>query len=166
MSAQIGADKLFYGGVMLATEILKEDHRQAIGLVERLEGVRSDERGNRELFQELKSSLELHIREEEEIYYPALAEHEEFADLMDENVAEHQMVRANLAQMSELSPASDAFQSILAETRAALEAHMEEEEDEIFPRSIELLGEERINELGNRIDQMKGDDMRSRTAAV
>lgn len=151
---------------MLATEILKEDHRQAISLVEQLEGVRSDEPGNRQTFQELKASLELHIQEEEEIYYPALAEHEEFADLMDENVAEHEMVRANLAQMSELSPASDTFQSVLTETRVALEAHMKEEEGEIFPRSIALLGEDRINELGNRIDQMKGDDMRSRTAGA
>ena len=151
---------------MLATEILKDDHRKALALVEELEGVRADEPGNRNTFGELKASLELHIREEEEIYYPALAEHEEFADLMDENVAEHEMVRANLAQMSELSPASDAFQSILTETRAALEAHMQEEEDEIFPRSIELLGEERINELGNRIDQIKGGDVISRTAGV
>jgi iron-sulfur cluster repair protein YtfE (RIC family) len=151
---------------MLATEILTEDHRLAVGLVEQLEGIRSDEPGNRDAFQQLKAALELHIRQEEEIYYPALAEHEEFADLMDENVAEHEMVRANLAQMSELSPASDDFQSVLAETRAALEAHMEKEEDEIFPRSIELLGEERINELGNRIDQMKGDDGLSRTATV
>ena len=30
---------------MLSTEILKEDHRQAVELVERLEGVRSDEWG-------------------------------------------------------------------------------------------------------------------------
>src|SRR5687768_10800176 len=135
------AEYFFTEAFMLATEILKDDHRNALALVEKLEGVRSDEAGNRDTFRELKASLELHIREEEEIYYPTLAEHEEFTDLMDENVAEHEMVRANLAQMSELSPASDAFQSILTETRAALEAHMQEEEDEIFPRSIELLGE-------------------------
>ena len=142
---------------MLATEILTQDHRKALSLVEELEGVRSDERGNRETFRDLKAALELHIREEEEIYYPALGMHEEFSDLMDENVPEHEMVRANLAQMGELSPADATFQTLLAETKLALEAHMEKEENEIFPRSIELLGEERINDLGNEIDQMKGD---------
>ena len=35
---------------MLATEILKDDHRLALSLVEELEGVRSDEPGNRETF--------------------------------------------------------------------------------------------------------------------
>jgi iron-sulfur cluster repair protein YtfE (RIC family) len=141
---------------MLATEILTQDHRQAMSLVEQLEGVRSDERGNRENFMALREALELHIREEEEIYYPALAAHEEFSDLMEENVPEHEMVRANLVQMSELSPADASFQTLLTETKVALEAHMENEENNIFPRSIELLGEDRINELGNQIDQMKG----------
>jgi iron-sulfur cluster repair protein YtfE (RIC family) len=151
---------------MLATEILIQDHRQAISLVEQLEGVRSDERGNRETFRDLKAALELHMREEEEIFYPALAEHDEFSDLIEENVPEHQMVRANLAQMSELSPGDATFQTLLTETKIALETHMENEESEIFPRSIELFGEERINELGNQIDQMKGDAGLSRSARI
>ena len=151
---------------MLATEILKQDHDQALSLIAALEGVRSDERGNRETFRTLKESLELHIREEEEIYYPALAAHEEFSDLIEENVPEHEMVRANLAQLSELSPGSDAFQALLTETRVALEAHMEREESEIFPRSIELLGDERINSLGNEIDQLKGDAGMTRSATL
>ena len=141
---------------MLATEILTQDHRLAMSLVEELEGVRSDEKGNRETFLSLREALELHIREEEEIYYPALAAHEEFSDLMEENVPEHEMVRANLVQMSELSPADAAFQTLLTETKAALEMHMENEETEIFPRSIELLGEKQINDLGREIDEMKG----------
>lgn len=151
---------------MLATEILTQDHRQAISLVEELKGVRSDERGNRETFRELKAALELHIREEEEIYYPALTPYDEFSDLMDENAPEHAMVRANLAQMSELSPADATFQTLLTETKLALEAHMENEETEIFPRSIELLGEHRINELGNQIDQLKGDAGLSQSAKM
>ncbi|HEX6126967.1 MAG TPA: hemerythrin domain-containing protein [Pyrinomonadaceae bacterium] len=151
---------------MLATEILRQDHDQARSLVELLEGVRSDERGNRDTFRSLKEALELHIREEEEIYYPALAEHEEFTDVIDENVPEHEMVRANLVQMSELSPASDEFQTLLTETRVALDAHMEKEENEIFPRSIELLGEERISNLGREIDQLKGDAGISRSASL
>ncbi|HUR97437.1 MAG TPA: hemerythrin domain-containing protein [Pyrinomonadaceae bacterium] len=151
---------------MLATDILIQDHLLAISLVDELEGVINDERGNRETFRDLKAALELHIREEEEVYYPALAELDEFSDLMDENVAEHAMVRANLAQMSELSPADATFQTLLTETRLALEAHMEIEESDIFPRSIELLGEERINELGNQIDQMKGDAGLSLSAGI
>lgn len=141
---------------MLATEILTQDHREATALIEQLEGVRNEEPGNRQIFLKLEDALMLHMQEEEEIYYPALAEFEEFEDIMDENVTEHEMVKQNLAQMNELSVADETFQSLLAETKAALQMHMTEEEDEIFPRSIELLGEERIRELGTQIDQLKG----------
>lgn len=151
---------------MLATEILTQDHREATSLIEQLEGVRNDEPGNRETFALLDAALQLHMREEEEIYYPALAAHEEFAHLMEENVNEHEMVKQNLTQMRELSVADETFQSLLTETKAALQVHMTEEENEIFPRSIELLGAERINELGNQIDQMKGDSGMSQTARM
>lgn len=149
---------------MLATEILTQDHREATMLVEQLEGVRNDEPGHRTTFAQLDAALHLHMREEEEIFYPALAQHEEFADLMDENVTEHEMVKQNLAQMRELSVTDETFQSLLLETKAALQMHMTEEENDIFPRSIELLGEDRVNELGNQIDQLKGDSGMSTTA--
>ena len=106
---------------MLATDILTQDHREAMSLVEQLEGVRNDVPGNEETFAELADALMLHMREEEEIYYPALAEHEEFADMMEENISEHEMVKQNIAQMKELSVADAAFQELLTETKAALE---------------------------------------------
>jgi len=59
--------------------------------------------------------------------------------------------------MGELSVTDETFQTLLAESKTALEAHMTMEEVDIFPRSIELLGDDRINELGNQIDQSKGD---------
>src|SRR5689334_17702564 len=111
---------------MLATEILTQDHREATALIEQLEGVRNEEPGNRQIFLQLEDALMLHMQEEEEIYYPALAEFEEFEDLMDENVTEHEMVKQNLAQMNELSVTDETFQSLLAETKAALQMHMTE----------------------------------------
>jgi len=151
---------------MLATQILSQDHQLAMSLIEGLEGVRSDERGNREKFQKLRAALELHMREEEEIYYPAVAELEGFAGLIDENVAEHAKVRENLGRMSELSPADAIFQTTLTELKIALEAHVEEEETRLFPRSVELLGDERMRELGNQIDQLKSDEGHTRSAGI
>jgi iron-sulfur cluster repair protein YtfE (RIC family) len=142
---------------MLATEILTQDHREAIDLVEQLEGVRNDAPGNKETFEELANALLLHMREEEQIYYPALAEYEEFADMMEENIAEHEMVKQNIVQMRELSVSDAEFQKLLTETKAALEMHMTVEEDDVFPRSLELLGRERIDQLGTEIDQMKAE---------
>lgn len=149
---------------MLATEILTQDHSMAIGLLEQLEGVTTERPEHQRIFNELDEALRLHIRVENEIYYPALEAHQEFEGLMDENIPEHEMVKENFAQMSELSVSDKTFQSILAETRAALEIHMDNEEDDLFPRSIEILGPERIEELGRRIEQMKGENDMSQSA--
>ena len=109
------------------------------------------------IFNQLAAALHLHMREEEEIYYPALAEHEQFSDLMDGNIAEHEMVKQMLVQMNELAPSSEEFQDLLSQMKTALEAHMTDEEGDVFPESIEVLGADRIEALGEEIENMKDD---------
>ena len=83
---------------MLATEILKQDHRDVMNLIQLLENVDEANNGDgRENFGRLKAALLLHMQEEEEIYYPALEAIEDLADEVDDNVAEHDMVRDNLS---------------------------------------------------------------------
>jgi iron-sulfur cluster repair protein YtfE (RIC family) len=151
---------------MLATEILTRDHREALALIEEIQNVRSAAASHDRTFEQLRAALELHMREEEEIFYPALAEHEDFSDLLEENVPEHEMVREMLAQLSELDPNDALFQETLLGMKAALETHMTLEEEDLFPDAIDTFGAERINELGNRIDQLKGDAGLSRVASM
>ena len=47
---------------------------------------------------------------------------------------------------------------------SAIEDHADNEEDDVFPKSIEVLGETRIEELGNEIEQMKDATEKRRTA--
>jgi|GEM_PF-1416026 len=156
---------------MLATEILKQDHREVMNLIELLEQASdSDEESvgadHLETFARFRDALSLHMQAEEEIYYPALATSEDFADEMEDSVADHEMVKENLAQMSALDPATDEFQELLTETRAALEMHVTKEEDDLFPESIELLGEDRIRELGEEIMQLKNEGGMTQSARM
>jgi iron-sulfur cluster repair protein YtfE (RIC family) len=152
---------------MLATEILKQDHRDAMNLIELLENAEdNDADDNRETFGRLRDALMLHMQEEEEIYYPALAALEDFTDDVEDNVADHEMVKDNLAEMSGLEPTSGEFQDLLAETKTAIEMHVTKEEDDIFPESIEQLGEDRIAELGDEIEQLKNEGGMSHSATM
>ena len=152
---------------MLATEILKQDHRDVMNLIELLENAEdNDADDNRETFGRLRDALMLHMQEEEEIYYPALAALEEFTDDVEDNVADHEMVKDNLIEMSGLDPKSGDFQDLLAETKTAIEMHVTKEEDDIFPESIELLGEDRIAELGDEIEQLKSEGGLSHSATM
>lgn len=151
---------------MLATEILTQDHKKALSLIETLEGA-SDGTGNyADAFNQLEANLKLHMREEEEVYYPALSGYEQFEGTEEHLESEHQMVRQMLAQMNELAPSSDEFQTLLTEMKTALEKHMTEEEDDIFPESIEVLGADRIEMLGREIEAIKAEGEMSRTMGV
>ena len=151
---------------MLATDILIQDHRQAMSLVETLEGATDGTGSYAAAFNELAAALALHMREEEEIYYPALARHEEFSDIMDDSVAEHEMVKQMLVQMNELAPSSSEFQDILAQMKTALEKHVTQEEDDIFPESIEVLGRDQIEALGEEIEDLKAENDLTRATSM
>lgn len=150
---------------MLATELLTNDHNEALSLIDGLKDRHNNERGNRDIFRDLDMALRLHMRVEEEIFYPELEKDAEFKGLMAESVPEHNEARQVLDDMEALNnPASDEFQKLLTELRFAVSQHAEKEEADIFPRALASLGPDRIDELGNRIDQMKGEAGMTRTA--
>ena len=128
-----------------------------MSLVETLEGASDGTGSHAAAFNQLEAALLLHMREEEEIYYPALARHEEFEDIMDDSVAEHEMVKQMLAQINELAPSSEEFQDLLAQMKTALETPIANEEEDIFPESIEVLGRGAIETLGDEIEDLKSE---------
>jgi hemerythrin superfamily protein len=148
---------------MNAIELLKEDHREALDLIEQLENIEGSldaEEGGiefapTELFKQLKSALTLHTQVEEQVFYPAMREFEETRDLIAEALEEHQAVDQILEDMSLLSPNDDDFQDRLEELKENLEHHLGEEEDEMFPKAEELCGEKRLNEMGRQMQQIK-----------
>jgi hemerythrin-like domain-containing protein len=140
---------------MTATEILKRDHREAIGLFERLDGAgeASGAGGAKdELFNQLRDALKLHTKLEEQIFYPALENFDVTRDLIKESYREHQKVDQLLAG---INPAAGDFANKLSELRRNVEHHVEEEEGEMFPKAERLLGQARLQEMGRQMEQMK-----------
>lgn len=144
-------------------ELLKEDHREAEELIERLEGLESDlddtevgtDKMPQALFTKLKNALTLHTQVEEQILYPAMQQFDETADRIPEALEEHQQVDQILEEMAMLAPAEDEFQGRLEELKENLAHHIEEEEDELFPKTEELCGQQRLEEMGRQMQQMK-----------
>lgn len=140
---------------MAATDILKQDHREAMGLFERLESINegSGAGGSKdELFNQLKGALKLHTKLEEQIFYPALENFDETRDLIKESYEEHRKVDQLLAEMS---AAAGDFADKLSELRGNIEHHVNEEEGEMFPKAEQLLGQSRLQEMGRQMEQMK-----------
>ena len=153
---------------MLATEILEQDHREVEELIAQLEEADGEENGEayRPIFEQLQNSLKMHMRAEEEIFYPALKGAEDMGDQVVEAVDEHAEVKALLAQLNELDPTTEEFQDALATMKAGIEHHVAEEEGEMFATAEDELGSERLEEIGRQIEELKGDATMTSSAAM
>ncbi|PYS77728.1 MAG: hemerythrin, partial [Acidobacteria bacterium] len=76
----------------------------------------------------------------------------ETRDLIKESYKEHRKVDQLLADMN---PAAGDFADRLSELRRNIEHHVDEEEGEMFPKAEKLLGQARLQEMGQQIEQMK-----------
>ena len=154
---------------MLATDLLKQQHREAESLMAQLQEADGQENGAayRPIFEKLKTALQLHMQAEEEIFYPAVKRGTE--DMEEEVVHaydEHAEVKALLTQLNELDPSTDEFQTALSTMMAGIEHHVSEEEGEMFPAAEEELGTERLQEIGREIQMLKESGSAGRSASM
>lgn len=137
-----------------ALELLTTQHDRIRELFSSLEGraagpsqVKIDE------VRELLSTLVKHAEIEELVFYPAIRDALSEDDLVDESLEEHHAAELLLFEL-ERSPAEaeryDAKVTVLSEL---VLHHIEEEEDELFPKVREALDEERRRELGAAMER-------------
>ena len=136
---------------MKATELLEQQHREVEKLFEALEGAEEDTKQT-EIFEELASALVAHDAIEREIFYPACEKAMGMSDLLGEALVEHGVVEFSLYQADQALGKSD-FEFKAKVLQEMVEHHVEEEEVEFFPQVEEALGEEQLEELGQRMEQ-------------
>ena len=126
---------------------LIEDHKRVLKLFERAAGDPS-------LFDEIRQELTLHAQLEEEILYPAMREAfpAEDREQVDLAVDDHAEVKEALGHLSELALDSDDFRQALEELRDGVSQHIEEEEDEMFPKVRLSLEPGTLADLGAQMD--------------
>jgi hemerythrin superfamily protein len=141
---------------MDALELLKEDHHKVKELFEQAEGT-EDQKEKRRIFRDIKKELETHARIEEEVFYPAMQEHEELEDMVLESIEEHKQVKTLLREMDDFKPDSDKFEPKLSVLMENVEHHAEEEEEgKMFPKVREIVAQETLDELGTELQKAKG----------
>ena len=80
--------------------------------------------------------LTVHAQIEEEIFYPALREAVPgAADVVAEARDEHQQAKLLIARIREAGGADDAVDQLVADLARAVEDHVKEERDELFPKA-------------------------------
>jgi len=129
---------------------LIEDHRRVQALFEKAEGDAS-------LFEQIEIELDAHARVEEQLFYPAAREalSESERERVDMALEDHEDVKETLRRLSKLPREGEEFREALQDLRDSVLQHIEEEEDELFPRVRAAMTPELLAELGGRIDSLE-----------
>ena len=104
----------------------------------------------------LVDALRLHMQVEESIVYPAIAKQVGGGgDMVTEAETEHEGARKVLADVEKLSPNEPGFDGALEMLEAGITHHVEEEEDEVFPKFRDSVSAEELDELGQQVAAAK-----------
>ncbi|WP_073974721.1 hemerythrin domain-containing protein [Erythrobacter donghaensis] len=127
-------------------EGLTREHEATLAAIDKLMATSAEHPQRRTMqLTAIKHMITKHALQEENVIYPMIAR--EAADATGELNKEHGEVKAMLFELTRMDKADPGFATTLAQLRSALEEHMREEEDELFPALRERLSDEENRKL-------------------
>ena len=136
-------------GSVSALDLLEEDHQQVDGFFDEYETL--EDAGEKErMALKICLALTVHTQIEEEIFYPAIREAIEKAELIDEAIVEHAAAKQLIAEIEEMDPADELYDAKVKVLGEQVRHHIEEEEDKLFPEiesselNLEALGKKMV----------------------
>lgn len=143
------------GPTMLAgnwVEALTAEHRMVEKLFEQMLDTTEDERPKREmLLTKIAYALNKHAIEEENVIYPALSENG-FSKPSQHLAKDHQLTKTFIYDLRRIGSTEAAWLPKAQEFWTKLEAHIREEEDEVFPAFRDSLPAEENGKLTVMMD--------------
>lgn len=143
---------------MASTDVitmLKDDHKTVEQLFKRFEkaGGRAHVE-KRHVVDRLIEALSVHAAIEEQFFYPVVratvpdTEHQTL-----ESIEEHHVVKWLLSELESMSPEDERFDAKVAVLIESVRRHVEEEEQDLFPKVRKELGRDSLNDLGKAMGE-------------
>ncbi|MEA2570303.1 MAG: hypothetical protein QOI24_2304 [Acidobacteriota bacterium] len=134
-----------------AITMLKADHVKVKRLLNELNQVTAPKQ-RESLVAEIERELKTHTQIEEEVFYPAFkaaAGKTDAVDMFYEAAEEHHLVDMVLPALKSANPKSHEFEAKAKVIKELVEHHVKEEENEMFPKMRQLVGDEQLREIGD-----------------
>jgi hemerythrin superfamily protein len=156
---------------MNALELLRNDHVAVRGLLQDLDAIaeKASRKEKMQMLNLIEREVKIHTALEEKIFYPAFrkaADEKGDTELVHDAVEEHHLVDKILPELKLLALTRDGFGAKVRLTERLVFDHIELEEEEMFPRANEILGAEKLNQLGDRMTVEKEKLYKSWTGLV
>ena len=146
-----------------AVKLLEKDHRRFERLMK--EGEETTARASRRrrtILGTLAVEIAAHERKEEKVLYPALKRHREARDIVLEGYQEHHVADVLLGELKNLDPTDERWGAKFKVLKESLEHHIEEEEGHMFKTARSVLGRDRLEALGRRMQAIRGTRRKTR----
>jgi hemerythrin superfamily protein len=135
-----------------AVTLLTEDHRTVEQLFADYERGLQGPEAKRQVVDQIIRELSVHAAIEDAYLYPEVRKAlGEGGELVDEGLHEHQEVKETLAALEDMDPADAAYDRKVASLIADVRHHVQEEEDEMFPKLRAALSAEQLVDIGRKL---------------
>ena len=151
MSGIIGGAVTRTKDEMNITEVISMDHRKVDTLFMEIENTDNPQK-LQEFFGQLYKDLSVHAEAEEQVVYPAVRSYySDIQQLYDEQTEMKQM----LAQIKALNPSASNFKAQIQQLKTAVQAHVKEEENDMFPQIRRNFSEAQMEQMATQFKAAK-----------
>jgi hemerythrin-like domain-containing protein len=134
---------------MNAIEMLKEQHREAKQLMQRLNAAPDDEQ--RMVFLDLADALTVHAIIEERHFYPAVLERRT-EDIVETSLTEHVQMKSLIESLVDTEVGTKEWVKLVDALRTEVVRHFDEEEQQLFPKVEQIFGVAELDEIGVQME--------------
>jgi hemerythrin-like domain-containing protein len=141
-----------------ALDLLIADHNRVRGLFAQFKEAHENDDAETMSAVALKifEDLEVHTTIEEEIFYPEVHDTtKDVGETVDEGIQEHHVAKVLMAEIKQLPDGGEEWVAKVQVLIENVEHHAEEEEKEMFPPLRSGLSEQRLEDLGTRLEERK-----------
>jgi hemerythrin superfamily protein len=150
---------------MDAIALLRHDHEEVEQLFSQFEKLTERAHKSKErIVLKVIRELAIHSAVEEMLFYPAVRTAalkasvrtlKEAGDKVLESLEEHHVVKWTLTELEKMKPDDERYDAKFKVLMESVRHHVEEEQDELFPKVRRLLGKDVLDALGERMEKAK-----------
>ena len=134
---------------------LEQDHEKQRKLCEEVKHTRGDSQKRNKLWEELRVELEAHASAEEQAFYSELMKDPDGTDETRHAVEEHQQMTEMIEVLNNLDMDADIWMKKFEKLAHKVVHHVDEEEEEFFPKAKKLFSSEQAIEMAKVFNKRK-----------
>lgn len=134
-------------------QMLKQDHKKVAGVIQQM--MEAEESERKELLDQLKEELTIHMKLEEKLLYPMLKNSDETHDQVLESYEEHREVKHQLGLLEKTPLNAENWEAVLTVLKENIEHHVKEEERQVFKLASQVLDPGMLSEMTKKMETEK-----------